>query len=88
MIKGYENIIDLVILLPTEKIVSNPSLDPLVAISSIPEATVLPVGPYQDHVRYLHLYSWIFPHKPEVSASTDNLLDMPSSQLYSQETAA
>ena len=88
MIKRYENIINLVILLPKEKIASIPFLNPTVAIASIPETTNLPIGAYQDHVRYLHLYSWIVPHKPEVSASTDNLLDTPSSQLYFQETAA
>ena len=88
MITRYEDDLDLVIILPSERVVGISFLDPTVAITSIPETTNLPIGPYQDHVLYLHLYSWIVPHKPEISASTDNPLDTPSSQLYFQETAA
>ena len=87
MITIYENILDLVILLPTETIVSIPFLDPPVAISSIQETTVLPVGPHQDYVQDLHHYSMNTPHKPKISASRDNPLDTASSQVQFQDSA-
>ena len=88
MITRYEDDLDLVIILPSERVVDIPFLDPTVAITSIPETTNLPIGPYQDQVQDLHRYSRNTPHKPKLSACTDNPLDTASSQLYFQETAA